>query len=67
LVEIVLDLPFLFFYALVFSYDRAFSPITSPLSREFMLLLYLFDVILILALTYLVLRLLERKRARRNQ
>src|SRR5581483_1924980 len=66
LIEIVLDLPFLFFLAVAFSYDRAFFSYHLPLSREFMLLLYLFDVILILALTYLVLRLLERKRARRN-
>jgi hypothetical protein len=63
-IEIVLNLPFLFFYALVFSYERAFSPITSPPSREFMLLLYLFDAILILALTYLLLILFARKKGR---
>ena len=38
-----------------------------PPSREFMLLLYLFDVILILALAYPVLRLFAWKRARRSQ
>ena len=61
--EIVLNLPFLFFYAAVFT---AFAT-SSPPSREFMLLLYLFDVILILALAYPVLRLFAWKRARRSQ
>jgi len=63
LTEIVLDLPFMFFLAVALS----IFPTSSPPSREFMFILYCFDGILILALTYLVLRLLERKRARRNQ
>jgi hypothetical protein len=63
LIEIVLNLPFLFFLAVAFS---AF-PTSSPPSREFMLLLYFFDVILILALAHPVLHLLERKRARRDR
>jgi hypothetical protein len=63
LIEVALNLPFLFLWAVAFSV----FPTSSPPSREFMLLLYLFDAILVLALTYLVLRLLERKRARRNQ
>jgi len=61
--EIVLDLPFLFVMAVIF----AAFPTISPPGREFMLLLYLFDVILILALAYPVLRLLAWKRARRSQ
>ena len=61
--EIVLNLPFLFVFAVVFT---AFAS-NSPPSREFMLLLYLFDVVLVLALVYPVLRLLAWKRARRSQ
>jgi hypothetical protein len=63
LIEIILDLPFMFFLAVAFSV----FPTSSPPSREFMFLLYCFDAILILALMYLVVRLLERKRARRNR
>jgi hypothetical protein len=58
--EIVLSLPLLFFYAIVFTVFTT----TAPPGREFMLLLYLFDVILILALTYLLLILLKRKSSR---
>jgi hypothetical protein len=61
--EIVLNLPFLFVMAVAFT---AF-PTSSPPSREFMLLLYLFDVILALALAYPLLRLFTWKRARRGQ
>jgi hypothetical protein len=46
LVEIVLNLPFLFFYALAFTFSKAGQP------KEFMLLLYFFDAILFLALMY---------------
>jgi hypothetical protein len=66
LIEIVLNLPLLFFYAPVISYARAFSLTVSPLSREFMLLLYLFDVILALALTYPLLILFTRKNGRHS-
>jgi hypothetical protein len=66
LIEIVLNLPLLFFYAPVISYARAFSLTVSPPSREFMLLLYLFDVILALALTYPLLILFTRKNGRHS-
>ena len=51
LIELVLNLPFLFVYA------PAFTLFTSlaPRPRDFMLLLYLFDILLIFALIYPVL------------
>jgi hypothetical protein len=55
--EIVLDLPRLFVYAPMFTIF-----VTARLARNFMLLLYLFDLILILALTYPFLFLFARKR-----
>jgi hypothetical protein len=58
-IETILNLPFLFVYAPAFTLF-----ITAPLARNFRLLLYLFDAILFLALTYPLLFLLVRKRAR---
>ena len=55
--EIILDLPPLFVYAPVFTIF-----VTARPARDFLLLLYLFDLILILALTYPLLFLLARKR-----
>jgi hypothetical protein len=62
LIEIVLDLPSMFLLAVALS----IFPTTSPPSRGFMLLLYLFDVILLLAVTYPLLVLLARKGNRYN-
>jgi hypothetical protein len=47
LMEIVLNLPFLFFYAVAFTFTKTGAP-----AREFMLLPYVFDTILVLALIY---------------
>jgi ABC-type amino acid transport system permease subunit len=55
----VLNLPFMFIYAVGFTLFWE-----APPSRTFMLLLYGFDVILVLALTYPVLVYLARKRAK---
>jgi hypothetical protein len=55
-IEIVLNLPLLFFYALAFTFSKG-----GPPSKEFMLLLYLFDAILFLALIYPLLFFLARK------
>ena len=55
-VEIVLNLPFLFFYALAFTFSKGGAP-----SKEFMLLLYVFDTILFLALIYPILFFFARK------
>jgi hypothetical protein len=61
-IAIVLNLPLLFSYAREFTFFGA----SAPISREFMLLIYLFDVILILALTYPLLLLFSRKSGRRS-
>jgi len=55
-VEIVLSLPFLFFYALAFTFSKG-----GPPDKEFMLLLYFFDTILFLALIYPLLFFFARK------
>jgi hypothetical protein len=57
--EMVLNLPLGFVYAPAFT---LFWP--APPSRTFMLLLYVFDIILILALTYPLLVLRARKHAK---
>ncbi|HEY1982636.1 MAG TPA: hypothetical protein VGH13_21365 [Xanthobacteraceae bacterium] len=57
--EFVLNLPFLFLWAAMF-----FFRTSSPPSREFLLLLYPFKAILVLALTYPLLILFTRTRAR---
>ena len=59
-IAIVLNLPLLFSYAREFTFFGA----SAPISRQFMFLLYLFDVILILALTYPLLLLFSRKSGR---
>jgi hypothetical protein len=59
--EMVLDLPSLFVYAPMFT-----ILVTARLARNFMLLLYLFDLILILALIYPLLFLLARKSGAKN-
>jgi hypothetical protein len=61
LIEWVLNLPLLFAVALALT---IFGP-AAP-SRTFMLLLYIFDLIFVLALTYPVLLFLTRKRVKRN-
>jgi hypothetical protein len=60
-IETVLNLPLLFVYAPAFTFF-----LTAPPSRDFRLLLYLFDVILVLALTYPLLFLLARKRTKHS-
>ena len=62
LMAIVLNLPLLFLLAREFTFFGA----SAPISREFMLLLYMFDVILIFALTYPLLLLFSRKSGRRS-
>lgn len=59
--EVVLDLPFLFLYALAF----ALSPHDMPPSGGVRLLIYFFDAILVLALIH-PLRFLLRKSGRGN-
>jgi hypothetical protein len=59
---IVLDLPILFSYAQTFTFFGA----SAPFSRGFTLLLYLFDVIFALALTYPLLILFAPKSGRRR-
>ena len=61
-IAIVLNLPILFSYAQTFTLFGA----SAPFSREFTLLLYLFDVIFALALTYPLLNLFARKSGRRS-
>ena len=61
-IAIVLNLPALFSYAQTFTLFGA----SAPFSREFTLLLYLFDVIFILALTYPLLILFASKSRRRS-
>jgi putative flippase GtrA len=61
-IAIVLNLPALFSYAREFTFSAA----SAPLSREYVRLLYLFDVIFILALTYPLLLLFGRKSDRRS-
>jgi hypothetical protein len=58
----VLNLPMLFSSAREFTFSAA----SASLSREYVLLLYLFDVIFILALTYPLLLLFTRKSGRRS-
>jgi hypothetical protein len=55
-IEIILNLPLLFFYATAFALFGNMPP-----SIEFRLLLFLFDLILILALIYPLLFVLARK------
>jgi hypothetical protein len=62
LIETILNLPLLFVYAPAFT----LSATLAPLSREFRLVLYFFDVILVLALTYPPLLFLERRRGRQH-
>jgi len=59
--ELVFNLPLAFVYAPAFTLFWHHPP-----SRTFMLLLYIFDIILVLALTYPVLVLLARKHAKRG-
>lgn len=60
--EVVLNLPFLFIYAVLFTFAKNGAP-----GREFMLLLYAFDAILILAIMYPPLLYLARRgRTARN-
>ena len=61
-IAIVLNLPILFSYARTFTLFGA----SASFGREFTLLLYLFDVIFILALTYPLLILFARKSGRRS-
>jgi hypothetical protein len=61
LIEWVLNLPLLFAVALALTVIGPAAP-----SRTFMLLLYIFDLMFVLALTYPVLVLLARKRVKRN-
>jgi hypothetical protein len=56
-IEIILNLPLLFFYATAFTLFFK----DMPPSMEFRLLLFLFDLILILALIYPLLFVLGRK------
>jgi hypothetical protein len=58
-IETILNLPLVFVYAPAFTFF-----LTAPPARNFRLLLYFFDVILILALTYPLLFLLARKRTK---
>ena len=60
-IALVLNLPFAFVYAPAFTLFWQ-----APPSRAFMFLLYGFDVILVLALTYPVLVYLARKRAKQG-
>ncbi len=55
-IEIILNLPLLFFYAAAFAFFGNMPP-----SIKFRLLLFLFDLILILALIYPLLFVLARK------
>ena len=55
-VEIVLNLPVLFFYAFAFTFSKAARP-----SAEFMALLYFFDAILFLAMIYPLLFFFKRR------
>ena len=61
LIEWVLDLPLLFAGALVLTVVGPAAP-----SRTFMFLLYIFDLMFVLALTYPVLVFLARKRVKRS-
>jgi hypothetical protein len=61
-IEFVLNLPLAFVYAPAFTLFWIHPP-----SRTFMLLLYIFDVILVLALTYPLLILLARRHAKRGR
>jgi hypothetical protein len=61
--EFVLNLPFLFVYAPLFTLP---FPADAPPDRTIMPLFYVFDVILILALTYPFLVLLARKRPKHS-
>jgi hypothetical protein len=61
-IELVLNLPLVFVYAPAFTFFFR----DHPPSRTFMLLLYSFDIILVLALTYPLLVFLARKRAKRG-
>jgi hypothetical protein len=63
LIEIILNLPVLFFYATAFTLFFK----DMPPSIEFRLLLSLFDLILILALTYPLLLIFGRKSGRRKR
>ena len=60
-IEWVLNLPLVFVYAPAFTLFWHHPP-----SRTFMLLLYVFDIVLVLALTYPLLVLLARKHAKRG-
>lgn len=61
LIEWVLNLPLLFAVALALTIVGPAAP-----SRTFMLLLYIFDLMLVLALTYPVLVFLARNRVKRS-
>jgi hypothetical protein len=58
-IEIVLNLPFLFFYALAFAFSKS-----EPPNKEFAFLLYSFDAILFFALIYPLLFFFARKSGR---
>jgi hypothetical protein len=61
--EIVLNLPVIFIYAALFTFAK-----NSPPSREFMLLLYAFDAILVLGLVHPLLLFAQRRgKDRRRQ
>jgi hypothetical protein len=60
-IETILNLPLLFVYAPAFALF-----LTAPPARDFKLLLYLFDLILIFALTYPLLFVLARKRTKHS-
>ncbi|MEH2569801.1 hypothetical protein V1289_009428 [Bradyrhizobium sp. AZCC 2289] len=60
-IEVVLNLPLIFVYAPAFTLFVAHTP-----ARNFMLLLYLFDVILIFALTYPLLLYFRRKHTKHS-
>jgi hypothetical protein len=62
LIALVLNLPMLFSSAREFTFSAA----SASLSREYLLSLYLFDVIFTLALTYPLLLLFSRKSGRRS-
>jgi hypothetical protein len=62
LIALVLNLPMLFSSAREFTFSAA----SASLSREYVLLLYLFDVIFILALSYPLLLLFSRQSSRRS-
>jgi hypothetical protein len=61
LIEFVLDLPYGFVLAPAFT---VLFRADAPPGREFMLLLYLLDVILVLALTHPIMLFFGRKRAK---